>query len=244
MECRGNYRRALVKLSGSAFAAPGGGGLEQERVAYITREVAAGRQVCPELAVVVGGGNILRGAESQARGVGRVQADYAGMVATLVNALLLQDGLQRAGVEAVLYSALPVGQVARPFNPQSCREELRRGRLAILAGGTGNPLLTTDTAAAVRAIELQAQILLKATRVDGVYSADPERDASARLFRTLSYEQVLREGLGVMDPCAVSLCREHELRVRVFNYQKPGNIRLALEGESIGTLIGSGDDGH
>jgi len=237
MKSRGKYRRALLKLSGEALAAEGTRGFDEGQIAWLVGELASAHRVCRELAIVVGGGNIMRGAKFRPSGVGRIRADYAGMVATVVNALALQDGLERADIPCAVYSALPVEGVAQPFCLDSCLADLSRGRVLILAGGTGNPLFTTDTAAALRAIELQSEALLKATRVDGVYSADPERTRRAKLFKRLRYDEVLARELGVMDLCAVSLCMEHSLPVRVFNYKVKGNIRRALMGQDIGTLI-------
>ncbi len=242
MKPREGYSRALIKLSGDAFAPQGAGGFDEAQAAYITDELLKGHEICSELAVVVGGGNIIRGARFRPSGPARLRADYAGMVATIINALLLEDHLLQAGVACRLYSALPLADVAAPFAAESAREELRRGVVVILAGGTGNPLFTTDTAAALRAVQLDAQILLKATRVDGVYSADPEHQADAELFSRLTYEEVLNRKLKVMDLGAVSLCMEHSLPVRVFNYKVAGNIRRALQGEPVGTLIGCRKD--
>ncbi len=244
MKPSAGYNRALLKLSGAAFAPAGGRGFGEEQLAYLARELGAAREVCAELAVVTGGGNILQGAKFRAGGPGRVRSDYAGMVATIVNALLLQESLEQAGIPSRVYSALPVAQVAAPFGVESCLADLRQGRIVILAGGTGEPLFTTDTAAALRAVELGAEILLKATRVDGVYSADPEEDEEAELYSRLGYQEVIERRLGVMDLCAVSLCMEHGLPVRVLNYMVEGGIRRALAGESIGTLIGDPQDGH
>ena len=242
MKPQGPYARAVLKLSGDAFAPESSKGLDERQVAYIARELLRGHEVCPSLAVVVGGGNIMRGAKFRSQGLERIRADYAGMIATVINALVLQDHLESAGVPCSIYSALPVSGAVDPFDAERCRETLSQRRIAILAGGTGNPLFTTDTAAALRAVELGAQVLLKATRVEGVHSADPELEAEAELFRTVTYEEVLRRKLAVMDLCAVSICMEHRLPLRVFNYKVEGNIRRALMGESVGTLVGSQED--
>ena len=239
-----SHTRAVLKVSGEAFAPEGGRGLDEEHVGWLARELAAGREVCPELAVVVGGGNIMRGAKFQPDGAGRIRADYAGMIATIVNALILKDALEQSGLPCAVYSALPVEGVVSAFCVDCCQDDLAHGRLVILAGGTGNPLFTTDTAASLRAVQLGAKVLLKATRVRGVYSADPEKDAGAELFEHLSYQDVLARRLGVMDLCAISMCMEHALPVRVFNYKEDGNIRRALSGEPIGTLIGNRTNGR
>jgi len=244
MKSEGGYTRALLKLSGDAFGGAGVEVFDEGQITYIADELRAARQVCPQLALVVGGGNIMRGAQFRAHGPGRLRADYAGMTATVVNALVLQDGLERADIPSRVYSALPVTGAAEPFDADRCRGDLDQGRVVILAGGTGNPLFTTDTAAALRAIQVGASLLLKATRVDGVFSADPEKDPDAEFFEHLEYEQVLERRLGVMDLCAVSLCMQHRLPVRVINYREAGNIRRALAGESIGTLIGNAGNGH
>jgi uridylate kinase len=171
----------------------------------------------------------------------RLRADYAGMVATVVNGLVLDDALRAVNVPAAVYGALPVAQVVKPFSETDCREELDAGRVVILSGGTGNPLFTTDTCAALRAVQLGVQVLLKATRVDGVYSADPEVEPDAVLYKQLTYREVLERSLGVMDLCAVNLCREHRMPLGVFNYATSGSIRRALAGEPIGTAISDGE---
>lgn len=238
------YSRALLKLSGNAFAAVGKSGVGEAEVDYITTEVCDALEVCPELAVVVGGGNIMRGANFCPRGTGRLRADNAGMLATLVNALVLEDSLENRGIPAVIYSGLAVPDAVPAFDFEEARADLERGHVVILAGGTGNPLFTTDTAAGLRGIQLGVEIVLKATRVEGVFSADPETDEDAEFFSHLSCREVLARRLGVMDLCAISLCMEHDLPVRVFNYRVAGNIRRALAGESIGTLIGNPRHGH
>jgi len=235
----GTHTRALLKLSGEAFAPEGGRGYGEDQIAWLTRELALGYEVCRELAVVVGGGNIMRGAKFNPEGVGRLRADYAGMVATVVNALILQDALRSSDLPCSAYSALPIEGVIVPFQLDACRADLEHGRIVVLAGGTGNPLFTTDTAASLRALQLSAEVLLKATRVEGVYSADPEEDPDAEFYEHLSYRDVLSRNLKVMDLCAVSMCMEHGLPVRVFNYKHEGNIRRALLGEELGTLVGN-----
>jgi uridylate kinase len=236
-------RRVLLKLSGAVFCGTGHAPFDEEATGFIASELADAHRVCAQMAVVLGGGNIIRGARFAAKGPARVNADYAGMLATVVNALVLRSRLAEHGVEAVHYGAFPVVRMVEVFQPERAAADLEAGRVVLLAGGTGNPYFTTDTAAALRAMEVGADLLLKATRVEGVYSADPEKDASARLYRTVPYRQVLDERLGVMDLAAVSLCMQRALPVRVFNYSKPGNIRRAVAGESIGTLIGSEDNG-
>lgn len=238
------YERALVKLSGEAFKSEDGGCLDDEALCYAAGELAEAARTGRQLAVVVGAGNIVRGAQFRPSGRARLRADYAGILGTVINGLFLQDFLERNGVETALYSGLSCPAAARDFDADGARRDLGHERVVILAGGTGNPLFTTDTAAALRAVQLGAQVLLKATRVRGVFSADPERDEGAEFFEQLSYGQVLERRLGVMDLCAVSLCMEHALPVRVFNYGLEGNLRRVLAGEPIGTLIGQSPHGH
>jgi uridylate kinase len=230
--------RVLLKLSGSSFTARDGGVFHEEALDYLVGELREAAEGGPQMAVVVGGGNVIRGARFCPTGLGRIHADYAGMLATAVNALILRDRLQRAGLEASHYGAFPIPRMMPPFEPEPCIADLEAGALVLLAGGTGSPLFTTDTAAALRAVELEADVLLKATRVDGIYSADPERSPDAELYDRISYREVLERKLGVMDLTAVSFCLQHSLPVRVFNYGVAGNIRRAAAGEDIGTLIG------
>ena len=230
-----HYRRLLLKVSGEALG-EGGGGLSPERLRYVARELAEARAVGVELALVVGGGNILRGAAT--REFDRVRADQMGMLATLINALALSEALRREGVENRVLSALSVEGVGEPYHRDRALEHLAGGRVVILACGTGNPFFTTDTAAVLRALELGAEALLKATKVDGVYDKDPVRDPTARRYDYLSYEEVLSRRLAVMDLTAFSLAREHGLPLIVFNMLKSGNIKRAVLGEKVGTLVG------
>jgi len=234
----GRARRVVLKLSGGSLAGREGQPFDPEAIGFVARELAAALQTGTQVAVVIGGGNILRGARFCPEGPGRIRADYAGMLATVINAFVLRDRLAELGVPCVHYGAFPVARMIGGFDPDECSARLEAGELALLAGGTGNPLFTTDTAAALRAAELGADLLLKATRVDGVYSTDPERDPNAELFPRISYQEVLERRLGVMDLAAVSLCMAHSLPVRVFNYSVPGNIGRAASGEAVGTLIG------
>ncbi len=231
-----HYRRVLLKLSGEALGGEEGSGLDPDRLRALARELAEARTLGVELALVVGGGNILRGAS--AREMDRVRADYMGMLATVINALALEDALRRVGVPVRVLSALRVEGVGEPYHRERALEHLAAGRILILACGTGNPFFTTDTAATLRALEIGAQILFKATKVDGVYDDDPLRNPRARKYDYLSYEEVLSRGLKVMDATAIALAREHGLPVRVFNMLKSGQIKRALQGENIGTLVG------
>lgn len=239
--------RVMLKLSGGVFAGHQDAPFGEESLSYIASELAEAHRHCSQIAVVVGGGNVIRGASFQPTGPGRISADYAGMLATVMNALLLRDRLRQVGVSASHYCAFPIVRIAPVFEPEPAVRDLQDGRIVILAGGTGNPLVTTDTAAAIRAVEVEAEVLLKATRVDGVYTADPEQDPGARIFERLSYGEVLERELGFMDLAAISLCRQHRLPLRVFNYAEPGNILRAVRAgadrtQSIGTLIGSNCD--
>ncbi len=232
------YRRVLLKLSGEALGDEAGSGLDPERLMGLARELAEVRALGVELALVVGGGNIFRGVSGAARGMDRARADYMGMLATLINALALEEALRRQGVEPRVLSALAVEAVGEPYHRERALEHLAKGRVVIFACGTGNPFFTTDTAATLRALEIGAEILFKATKVDGVYEDDPVKNPTARKYDYLSYEEVLARGLRVMDATAVSLAREHGLPVRVFNMLKSGNIKKAVLGERVGTLVG------
>jgi len=237
MPPKGKPERVLLKLSGSALSGTGGDPFDQRAIAYIASELLDAQATGVQIAVVIGGGNILRGARFCPDGPGRLRADYAGMVATLVNALVLRQALEDAGIAVSHYGAFAVPRMADAFQPERCVGDLREGKLVLLAGGTGNPLFTTDTAAALRAVELGAGLVLKATRVDGVYSADPETTTDAELIDSISCAEVLERRLGVMDLTAVSFCLQHGLSARVFNYAVKGNIRRAVTGEPVGTLM-------
>jgi uridylate kinase len=231
-------QRVLLKLSGNALSsneAP----FDEDAARLIAGEIARAARTGAQMAIVCGGGNIIRGALWRDSGINRIRADYAGMLATLVNALVLRDHLESAGLDCTHYCAFPVPRMAEVFEPTRCIAEMAAGRVVILAGGTGNPLFTTDTAAALRAGELGADLLIKATRVDGVYSANPETDPHAELFTHLTYQEVLDRGLRVMDWTAVSFCMAHGLPLRVVNYAVEGNIARAVGGEDVGTFVGS-----
>jgi uridylate kinase len=236
-ERREPYRRVLLKVSGEGFCPPGGRGLDLDEVAAIARQIKTVRDHGVEIAVVVGGGNILRGAQISQKGVQRATGDYMGMLATVINALALQDTLEKLGVETRVLTAIEMQRVAEPFIRRRCVRHLEKGRVCILAGGTGNPYLTTDTTAALRAKELGAEVLMKATKVDGVYTADPKLAADARKYESLTYLDVLNQQLKIMDMTAISLCMETGLPILVFNLKVEGNIERAVLGEPIGTLI-------
>ncbi|MCC6494292.1 MAG: UMP kinase [Pirellulales bacterium] len=237
----GPYRRVILKLSGESFAAAGERGISMKEVVHIASQTFRAKQQGVEIAIVIGGGNILRGAQfvAGASSVHAATAHYMGMLATVINGLALQDALESLGCETRLMSTLKMDGVAEPFIRRRARRHLEKGRIVILAGGTGAPFVTTDTAAAQKALELEADILMKATRVDGVYSADPEKDPTAQLYRDLTFEEVRNQDLRVMDPTAIAHCMEHDLPILVFNYREDGNIERAVRGEPIGTRVTS-----
>jgi uridylate kinase len=234
------YRRILLKLSGEALGEEATGhGIDRDAVASVSRQVLRVAQSGVEVALVCGGGNILRGAQFSSAGVHRASADYMGMLATVINALALSHALVAEGLTTRVLTALEIRQVAEPFVRRRAIAHLEKGRVVILAGGTGNPFFTTDTAAALRAAELGCEVLLKATKVDGVYSADPKKEPSARRFVSLAYMDVLERGLKVMDGTAITLCMENGLPIVIFNFFEEGNLERVVKGEKIGTTIGS-----
>ena len=236
----GPYRRILLKVSGEALMGPAPYGIDPETVRLIARQIKAVSDLAIEVAVVVGGGNIWRGAQVSETGMDRATADYAGMLATVMNALALQDAIEQVGGEVRTQTAIPIQQVAEPYIRRRALRHLEKGRVVIFAAGTGNPYMTTDTAAALRAIEVDATVLLLAkNRVDGVYEADPRKDASARRFTSVSYMDAISRRLEVMDSTALSLCMEHELPIVVFDVGAEDGIVRAARGEDIGTRVDS-----
>lgn len=232
------YKRVLLKLSGESFCRPGGFGIEGDALGSIAERIAHVCTLGSQVAIVVGAGNFLRGeAFSKRSHIPRNTADYMGMLATVINACALQETLEKLGQPTRVLSAIEVSALCEPFIRRRCLRHLEQGRVAILAGGTGNPFFSTDTCAALRAAELEADILIKATKVDGVYSTDPMKDSNAELFSKLTYQDVLQKELKVMDPTAISLCSENNIPIIVLNISKEGNIQKALEGEHIGTRI-------
>ena len=231
------FRRVLLKLSGEMLAGERGHGIDARVAADLAAEVAEARALDVELGIVVGAGNLFRGGRADGRGMDRVTADQIGMLGTVMNALALRDALEQAGLDAVAMSALAVEGVAMPFDARHARSHLERGHTVVFGGGTGNPLFTTDTAAALRAVEIGAEALLKATQVDGVYSADPHEDASAELLPEIGYEEALQRRLRVLDATAFAFCREHELPIHVFNLAPRGNIVRVLTGEKVGSVV-------
>jgi uridylate kinase len=231
------YPRALVKLSGESLAGDQGFGIAPEVVDRLVLEVETVHDSGVRLGLVVGGGNIVRGTEASERGMDRVSADYMGMLATVINALALQDALERHGVESRVMTAIRMEQLAEPYIRRRALRHLEKGRVVIFAGGTGNPYFSTDTAAVLRAIEMNADVILKATKVDGVYSSDPVHNPDAEFLPDLTFREVINKELGVMDAAAVSLCRDNALPVIVLNIRRSGAILGALRGERIGTLV-------
>jgi uridylate kinase len=234
------YNRVLLKLSGEAFAEPQHGfGIDPRVVSSIARQIAEAKDLGTQLAVVIGGGNIIRGLSASAQGTDRTTADYMGMLATVINALAMQDALEKEGVQTRVQTAIWMQELAEPYIRRRAMRHLEKGRVVIFAGGTGNPYFSTDTTAALRALEIGADAILKGTRVDGVYDSDPEVDPEAKLFSSLSYIEVLNRGLKVMDSTAVSLCMDNGLPIIVFNL-RAGNLMRILSGEEVGTLVHSG----
>lgn len=234
------YKRLILKLSGESFAPAGERGISMTEVVHIAKQTIKAKEQGAEIAIVIGGGNILRGAQFTAgnNSIQEATAHYMGMLATVINGLALQDALESLGCATRLMTAIKMDGVAEPFIRRRAKRHLEKGRIVILAAGTGAPFVTTDTAAAQKALELDAEILMKATRVDGVYSADPEQDANAELYHELTYAEVRERDLRVMDTTAIAHCMEHKLPILVFNYRTDGNIERAVRGETLGTRVG------
>ncbi len=231
------YRRALLKLSGEALLGSQAFGIDPEVVGFVAEEIRSAVVLGVQLGVVIGGGNIFRGIDAGTRGIDRTTADYMGMLATIINSLALQSALERCGVPTRVLTSIEMRAVAEPFIQRRAIRHLEKGRTVIFGGGTGNPFFTTDTAASLRAVEIQAEVMMKATKVDGVYDQDPMRDDSAVMYDNICYNEVLAKDLKVMDATAISLCRENRLPILVFNLLKSGSIRRAVCGEKIGTIV-------
>src|SRR5262245_29192354 len=233
------YRRVVLKLSGEALAGTQGFGIDPPVLARVAQEVRDVLQLGVQIAIVIGGGNIFRGLAASTRGMERATADYMGMLATVINALALQDALEKAGLQTRVLSAIEMRAVAEPYIRRRAIRHLEKGRVVIFAAGTGNPFFTTDTAGALRAVEIGADVIVKATKVDGIYSADPAKDPTARRFEKVSYIEVLNQGLGVMDTTAISLCMDNKLPVVVFDLTRAGNIKRLVLGEPVGSIVSS-----
>src|SRR5271155_5580626 len=231
------FKRILLKLSGEALAATQGFGVDPFRIHEIAAELADVRSLGIEIAIVVGGGNFFRGVAEQAKEMDRVSADHMGMLGTVINALAIQDALEKQGVHARVMSAIEMHQVCEPYIRRRAIRHLEKGRVVIFAAGTGNPYFSTDTAASLRAMEIKADVLLKATKVEGIYDADPVITKDAVKFEQITYMEILRLGLKVMDTTAVSLCKDNNLPVIIFNMNRPGNIRRVISGEKVGSLV-------
>ncbi|WAH35378.1 UMP kinase [Alicyclobacillus dauci] len=235
------YRRVILKLSGEALAGSQGYGIDPLTIDDIASQIKDVADLDVQVAVVVGGGNIWRGISGSARGMDRATADYMGMLATVLNALALQDALEKIGIDTRVQTSVEMSQVAEPYIRRKAIRHLEKGRVVIFAGGTGNPFFSTDTTAALRAAEIEAEVILMAKNgVDGVYTADPQKDPSATKYTSVGFMQVLNEGLGVMDSTAASLCMDNDIPLLVFALNKDGNIRRAVMGEKIGTMVGKG----
>ncbi len=231
------YKRVLLKLSGQMLAGERGFGIEPAELRYVAEEIKAAHDLGVEMGVVVGGGNIHRGADGSEMGLGRVTGDYMGMLATVINALALQSTLEHVGLETRVLTALRITAVAEPYIRRRAIRHLEKGRIVIMAAGTGNPYFTTDTAAALRGIETKVDTIIKATKVDGVYSSDPEKDPQAKRFERLSYDEAIRQNLKIMDSTAFTLCRENRVPVIVFRFSDPGSLLRVVQGETVGTVV-------
>ncbi len=231
------YKRILLKLSGEVLAGAAGVGIDGTMLDYLAREVRDAVQLGVQVALVIGGGNIFRGIQGESRGIPRATGDYIGMLATVMNAIALQGTLESLEISANVQTAIAMGEIAESFNRRNALQHLEQKDVVIFAAGTGHPFFTTDTAAALRAIEINADVILKATKVDGVYSADPVLDPTASRFEQITYIEVLQRQLKVMDLTAISLCMDNEMPILVFNLKQQGNIKRIVSGESIGTLV-------
>jgi len=231
------YRRVLLKISGEALAGERGFGIEPKVVDQLTDEIRSLAEMGVSLGVVIGGGNIVRGAMASRGGMDRVQADYMGMLATVINALAVQDLLENKGVETRVMTAIRMEQIAEPYIRRRALRHMQKGRVVLFAGGTGSPYFSTDTAAVLRAIEMESDVVIKATKVQGVYTADPQQDPSAEFIPSITFQEVMARELAVMDAAAVSLCKENGLPIIVLNLQEHGAVASAIRGERVGTLV-------
>ncbi|MDW3211860.1 MAG: UMP kinase [Reichenbachiella sp.] len=231
------YKRILLKLSGEALMGDKQYGIDATRLEQYVNEIKEVKDLGVEIAIVIGGGNIFRGVQAEESGIDRVQGDYMGMLATVINAMALQSALEKTGLYTRLMSGIKIEEVCEPFIKRRAVRHLEKGRIVIFGAGIGNPYFTTDSTASLRAIEMEADVVLKGTRVDGVYTADPEKDASATKFPSISFQDVYEKGLNVMDMTAFTLCQENNLPIIVFDMNKKGNLKAIIAGEEVGTLI-------
>jgi len=234
------YKRILLKLGGESFSGEKKFGIDIDRVNFISEELAEIKEMGVQIAIVIGGGNIFRGKEASAKGINQASADYMGMLGTVINALALQDSLEKLNIETRVQTAIEMKAIAEPYIRRRAIRHLEKGRIIILAAGTGHPFFTTDTAAALRAIELDAEAMLKATKVDGIYETDPLINSNALKFKKLNFLEFLNKNLKVMDATSISLCMENKVPVIVFNLNLPGNIKKVILGEPIGTIVKEG----
>jgi uridylate kinase len=231
------YKRILLKLSGEALMGNKGFGIDQERLMAYAKEIKGVVEAGCEVAIVIGGGNIFRGIQAEKGGMDRVHGDYMGMLATVINSMAIQSALEGLGLETRLQSAIKMEQICEPFIRRKAVRHLEKGRIVIFGAGTGNPYFTTDTAATLRAIEIEANVILKGTRVDGIYTADPEKDKNATKYETIKFDEVYSKGLEVMDMTAFTLCKENNLPIIVFDMNKQGNLSKLVKGDKVGTLV-------
>lgn len=231
------YKRVLLKLSGEALMGNKQYGIDAERLQQYSNEIKKVKDEDVELAIVIGGGNIFRGVQAESAGINRVQGDYMGMLATVINAMALQSALENIDLHTRLMSGFKIEQVCEPFIRRRAVRHLEKGRIVIFGAGIGNPYFTTDSTASLRAIEIEAEVVLKGTRVDGVYSADPEKDPTATRYSDITFQEVYQKGLAVMDMTAFTLCQENNLPIHIFDMNKPGNLYKLLKGEEVGTFV-------
>ncbi len=236
-----SYKRVLLKLSGEVLMGDQGFGIDPDTLNRLAAELVKAHKKGVDLAIVIGGGNIFRGVKGMASGMDRASADYMGMMATVMNSVALQDAIERNGADVRVISALPIKEVAEPYIRRRAVRHLEKGRIIIFAAGTGNPYFTTDTAASLRAMEIQADVVLKGTKVDGVYTADPKKVKDAKRYETLTFSEALNLQLGVMDSTAMSLCRDNDMPIVVFDVTSPGQLVRAVSGEPVGTLVREGE---
>ena len=236
------YKRVLLKLSGEALQGPGQFGISSDVIEYVSQEIKSIYSLGVETGIVIGGGNIFRGVSSSSKGMDRSTADYMGMLATVINALALQDFLERKGLPTRIQTALEIKQVAEPFIKRRAIRHLEKGRVVIFAAGTGNPFFTTDTAATLRALQMGADIIMKATKVDGIYDKDPVKNKDASKFTELTYMEILKKGLKIMDATSISLCMEGNIPIVVFDLFEKGSVEKVIRGEKVGTIVRSGTE--